>query len=76
MASGLMENGFAIVVFEITNRVENKDEHVEKWNSGWGSSSLIKFDIACKIYVEVASHLPNTTPQATCHLPNSFFFLC
>ena len=30
MASGLMENGFAAVVFEITNRVENKDEHVKK----------------------------------------------
>ena len=30
MTRGLMENGFAAVVFEITNRVENKDEHVEK----------------------------------------------
>ena len=30
MASGLMENGFVVVVFEITNKVENKDEHVEK----------------------------------------------
>ena len=37
-------------------------------------ASLIKFDIACKIYVEMAGHLPTATPQATCHLPNSFFF--
>ena len=29
MWNGLMENGFVATVFEITNKVENKDEHVE-----------------------------------------------
>ena len=29
MWNGLMENGFVATVFEIKNKVENKDEHVE-----------------------------------------------
>ena len=65
--SGLMENGFAATIFEITNKVENKDEHMEKWNLEWGSRKLnlnlilyVKHTLKC---LAMHGHLPIQLPR-------------